>query len=540
MGLWRPQNDQDFPTLGWAVIRHAEESLIHPDGERRGLPWRWTDDQKRHILRAYQLNPDTGQRLYRRSCLIRPKKWGKGPFVAALALCEATGPVRFAGWNDAGRPIAVRVQEAKPIYGGGWTPWVQALGTSEAQTNNVWVPLMAMLPFLSETTGIAVDAGQTRVLLDNGASGRIEPVTSSATSREGQPITFGGCDETWQWVHSNGGLLLARTVRRNVSGTSGWICETTNAPAIGSGSVAEATTDAVETKKVVSVLVDWRKPSGDAPERHETEKIRAEVVHVYGDHCTDAGGWVNPDRIVEDAQDPDTPWPDALRFFMNRRSTGQGSWLPDRGYLALEELPVPEKGAMVALGFDGSQGSTEHADHTGIVGFDLVRKQLFLVRHFVPKQNADGSWSINKGDVDEAFSSAFETWNVVRAYADPPYYGDFLVAWEARWPKKVVAFNTNSTVRMAPATERLHTAITDRRIARDSSPVLAEHFANAVGYDKGNADGRKIVIGKEFPQSTRKVDLAVCGVLAFEAGNDAIAEGVLNQPPAPEYAVGGF
>lgn len=533
-----PADEDDFPTLGYDVLAWGEEYLVHPDGELAGQPWTWTDDQKRHLLDAYRLDPVSGQRVFRRSMLVRPKKWGKGPFTAALALCEATGPCRFDGWDADGQPVAVPVWEAKRLYGGGWVPLVQVCGTSEAQTTNIWAPLRRMLVRLHEC-GLAIDDGETRVVIDEGGMrGRIQPVTSSALSREGQPVTFAGADETWQWVKANGGLPLMAAIRRNVGGTSGWILETTNAPAIGSESVAEKTADGVQARGVTDVLLDWREPKGDPPDRADRDAVLREIIYVYGDHATSAGGWVVPERQLAEAMDPDTQWVDALRFYMNRRSTASGGWIPRDAWMRLDQAPAPAAGTRVTVGFDGSKGESENADHTGLVGCVVETGQLFLIRHFAPEQGSDGAWRVDPRAVSDAVEHAYETWDVWQMYADPNPYGPWLAAWEARWPGRITIFDTTKAPRMAAATERLETAVRQRAVSHDGSAVLADHVGNAVTTDRGTADNPRVVICKEFPQSTRKIDLAVCSILAYEGRTDAVADGALT--PEPTYAVGGF
>jgi hypothetical protein len=533
---WRPLDDEDFPTLGHKVIAWGEKVLVHPDGQKRGQPWTWTDEQKWHILRAYQIDPLTGQRVYRRSCFIRPKKYGKGPFSAALTWCEATGPCRFGGWTDRGRPIVLPIQEAPREFGGGWTPLVEVLGTSEDQCGNIWRPLLAMAANVATTTGIGVDAGLTRVLLDGGASGLMKPVTSGATSREGEQVTFATCDETWAWVPSNGGRRLADVIRRNVGGTNGWVLETSNAPAIGSSSVAESTVESVETLGSKDILLDWRQPSGPAPERDDVEAVRREIIYVYGKHATTSGGWVNPDRQLAEALDPGTQWSDALRFYMNRRSTAGGAWLSkDLWATCARPGRIVAAGEQIAVGFDGSKGETEHADHTVLLGCCLSDGHLFVIRHFIPVQLGDGSWAINQRDVDAAVAQTFATYDVWRMYADPPYYGPWLAAWDARYPDRVVSFDTTKAWRMAPAIEAVETSTREGLLSHSGDPALAEHVGNAVTVNRGSADQPKVVISKEFPQSLRKIDLAVGAVIAYQARNDAVADGALAPTPAGAY-----
>jgi len=527
---WVPLDDDDFPTLGWAVLEHGERYLVFPDGERAGQPWEWTDDQKRHVLQAYRLDPLTGQRVNRRTMLVRPKKWGKGPFAAALALCEATGPCRFAGWDDQGQPIAVRVWGARREFGGGWIPLVQVCGTSEAQTTNIWAPLRRMLKRLHEC-GLTIDDGQTRVLIDpDGMRGIIEPVTASALSREGQPVTFAACDETWQWVKSNQGLSLIGAIRRNAGGTSGWTLETTNAPAVGSRSVAENTAEAVQTKGVRDVHLDWPEPPGEPPDPTDRPAILAEIELAYGDHVVAKGGWVVPARQLAEALDPDTAWVDALRFYCNRRSTAAGAWLSREAWMACArpDLQVAPR-ELITVGFDGSRGASEDADHTALVGCRVSDGHLFVIRHFRPELRVDGAWSIDPIEVEQAVEHAFTTWDVWRLYGDPPYYAAWLAAWSARWHDRVVSTPTDGRLRMSEAFEALHTAVLGRQVTHDGTEAMADHVANAVVVQRGTADAPRQLIAKEFPQSTRKIDLAVTATLAYLARTHAVAEGATSR-----------
>src|ERR1035437_6285857 len=85
---------------------------------------------------------------------------------------------------------------------------------------------------------LRIDLGRTRLYLRD-RPGRLEPVTASAGSREGQRLTKVTADETWLWNPRNGGTKLIRTLRRNVAKMGGRSVETTNAPILGERSVAE-------------------------------------------------------------------------------------------------------------------------------------------------------------------------------------------------------------------------------------------------------------------------------------------------------------
>lgn len=93
---WRGPNYRgEFPTLGWVVGEWIEENCVVPDGDHAGEPYGLTDEMWTFLAHFYRLRPEArpGQRApafaYRRGQLVRPQKWGKGPFSAALICAEA-------------------------------------------------------------------------------------------------------------------------------------------------------------------------------------------------------------------------------------------------------------------------------------------------------------------------------------------------------------------------------------------------------------------------------------------------------------------
>lgn len=117
------------------------------------------------------------------------------------------------------------------------TPLVQLAAVSEDQTANAWTPLLEIL-----REGSAAPAYPGLEPLDtfvNFPRGRIEFVTSSATSREGNRPVFAVLEQTEEWRPSNGGVRLAATIRRNIGKTGGSSIESPNAFEPGADSVAE-------------------------------------------------------------------------------------------------------------------------------------------------------------------------------------------------------------------------------------------------------------------------------------------------------------
>lgn len=215
-----------IPSLGGQIGCWIQAHCAVPDGEHRGEPFRLTGEQWACLLGLYALD-DAGRFLHGRGgLLVRPAKWGKGPFSAAIIAAEAAGPVRFAGWDAAGDPV-----------GRAWpTPWIQVAAVSEEQTANVWRALVPML----QLGGIAHevdDVGLTRVNLPGG--GRVEFVTAAHRSRVGQRTTFAVLDELGFWLAANHGHELADAMLRNLAGMGGRFFGTTNAWQRDEASVAE-------------------------------------------------------------------------------------------------------------------------------------------------------------------------------------------------------------------------------------------------------------------------------------------------------------
>jgi phage terminase large subunit-like protein len=76
-----------------------------------------------------------------------------------------------------------------------------------------------------------------------------------------------------------------------------------------------------------------------------------------------------------------------------------------------------------------------------------------------------------------------------------------------------------SPQRMSPATSGFHDAVMGGTLTHDGDPRLARHISNCVL--KADTRGSRIV--KDAKSSARKIDLAVCAVMAFErarAGRD--------------------
>ncbi len=190
-------------TLGPAVVGWIEEQLVHGPGDVQGQPVRLDDEQTRFVLRAYEID-ERGKRVVRRAVYSRAKGRAKTELAAFLACAEALGPVRFAGWDEGGRPLGQPVQGA----------YIPVVATEESQADNTYAAVEFMLRHgrVSRTPGL--DVGLTRTFVPGG--GKVAAVTSRSASRDGGKETFAIFDETHLYVSEELRKLHA-TVRRNLA-----------------------------------------------------------------------------------------------------------------------------------------------------------------------------------------------------------------------------------------------------------------------------------------------------------------------------------
>ncbi len=506
---WRgPEYEGELPSLGWEILEWTTQLPSPRDHEK---PLQFTDEQAVRLVEWYTVHPATGRFVYRRGCSRRAKGNGKSPVEAAKAIAELAGPVRFAGWDASGNPVG-RPWGTK----GSPNAWVQIAAVSEDQTANTH---SVVFEFLTANEGKAadrlkIDVGISRCYLRDGErTGKLEPVTASAGSREGQPITYAVLDETFLWTPRNGGVKLARTIRRNVAKMDGRTYETTNAFEPGIGSVAEGThkSAVLGTEGIYYDAVEA--PRIDIDKATDAELIEALKV-AYGDSW-----WIDLDRIVRDVRDPDTPREDAERFFFNWNRSGEGRAIDPERWMALaRDNGRPEPGTYVGLGFDGS--ITE--DSTVLRGCTPEGYTFILGKWERPLGPAGKGWRVPRLEVDAVIREAFATYKVGRMNCDPPKWQTEIEGWIREFGEDVVIFfDTNQDRRMGPATDRWMTAIREGSHTHDNDPTTNVHVANAhkrkARAKDSEDDSRTLYVITKPDDGGGKIDAAVADILAFEA-----------------------
>lgn len=527
--------------MGWLVLDWMLEMLAAPD-RAEYEPFVPSQEQAEFIVRYYELHPGTGKRSYRRGLLSRPRGWGKSPLLAALACAEALGPVVPDGWDADGEPVGMPWERVR-------TPLVQIAAVSEDQTKNTWAPLLEMLrlgPVMDEYP--ALEPMDTFVNLPRG---RIEQVTSSATSRKGNKGVFAVLDQTEEWTKSNGGVRLAQVLRSNATKIGGTTVESPNAFIPGMGSVAE---ESAAFAKAVSegrtrgdgLLWDHREapPETDLTDR---DSLVAGLRFAYGDSSDHpdgcvlheppcAPGWSPIDHIAasfwDTSNDPQVQRSD----FLNQITHASDAWIsqPEWAGVAAVDKVVALRDEIV-LGFDGSRRRSRGVtDATALVGCRVGDGHLFTLGVWEQPDGPFGAeWQVPTMEVLATIEEAFRDYRVVGMYADPAKWESHIAALEAKHGRRLkvkasvqhpiewwmTGGRSNLIVR---ALEKFRSSVVDGELTHDGGSVLTRHVLNARRRESRSG----IQIAKEHPESPRKIDAAIAAVLAWQCRVDALAKGL--------------
>ncbi|MEV1006119.1 hypothetical protein [Streptomyces sp. NPDC049881] len=531
----------EWPTL-WVVPDWIEAHCPVPDGVRAGddmelYPWQlWC------TVNHYRVRPGAtvGQMAtafhYRRSQIVAPQKTGKGPWSAAVVLVEAVGPSVFAGWARGGE----RYRCADHGCGCGWwyeyragepmavpypTPEIQLTAASEDQVANVYRPLQSMVQRGPLSALLRVGEEFTRVA----PQGRIDVVTSSAISRLGNPIRFALQDETGLWTTANRLRRVAETQRRNAAGMGGRSMETTNAWDPSEDSVAQQTS--------ASAAQDVFRYHPQAPRSLSYgDKRSRRRIHRY---VYAGSAHVDLDAIEAEAAELMERDPaQAERFYGNRPVAGSASWLAGEKWAAKAKPRRVRPFTRIVLGFDGSD----------MDDWTAIRAETMDGHQFTPLYGPDDAptiWNpadhggqVPRGEVRAAMDQLMTRYDVVRLYADPPYWDTEVDEWvDAYGDERVIRWYTRRLVQMHAAAERLRTDV----VKRNASGGAAAFTHDGCAITQAHVENTRMaarpsglyVLKKASP--AQKIDTCMASILAHEALGDVIAAGLAERETSYYY-----
>lgn len=537
-------------SLGPAVIEWAEGRTDEPGliDYQTGDPWRFTPGQKRFLMLWYLVDED-GRFVYRSGVKRGAKGTGKDPFGAALCLIELLGPSQVADM-DGDRPIGMR-------HG---LPLVQIASNSEAQSKDMLRVANAMLGREARDY-YGIDAGETRTTVRYG--GRLELLTASEKSSEGDPATFIALNESHHMTHTSGGQRLAAVARRNVGKSPAHLqarlCEFTNAHQPGMDSVAEDSYAAWQHQVSPGytgkrdILYDSVEADPNLDMFKHEDRVRA-LRQAYSD-----APWADIERLEAEMIDKRTTVADSIRFYLNGLAVAEDAWVDPRKFDALaDKTKAVMPGDAIALFLDCSKSE----DATGLVGCRISDGHVFVLGVWQrPKAGRDVGWTVPRHEVDAKVREAFERYRVDWFGVDPSparddsdeslYWGELIDAWHRDFKKKVrvwaspgaveghsVKFDMRLSSKGGARRNELFTeeamrtqhAIDneDKPFTHDGHPALRMHTHNA--RQRPNQWG--FSLGKKSRDSKDLIDLAVCMVGARLGRRIVLNSGKARQRPA--------
>lgn len=513
-----------WPTLGPQVCDFIEAYLVFGPGDLRGQPARLDPEKRALIYRAYEVypadHPKAGRRRFKRVGISKRKGTAKTEFAAWIAAVELhpDGPVRCDGFDADGNPVGIGVVD----------PYIPMVAYTEEQSEDL---AYGALRIILENSKIAddFDIGLERILRKNG-DGKAVPLASSPDARDGARTTFQHFDETHRFTLAHlreaHKAMLQNIPKRKQA--DGWSLETTTAPAPGSGSTAEATMEYAKAihdgRRKDSDLFFFHRQAADGHDLTTPAGARAAVLEASGPDAE----WSDIDSIVAQFVDPTIDLAYLERVWCNRlvRSSDKAFDVVVWRTRAVPEKSAIPAGALVALGFDGSR----HLDSTAIVATEISTGFQQVVALWERPVGAAGEkWEVPVAEVKAAMKAAFECWKVWKVYADPPYWETVVDEWAGEFgEERVVKWLTRLWHKMADACRAFSNAIVAGEISHAGDERYTRHVGNAyrMVLHHRQEDGQAVwVIQKERSDSPNKIDVAVAGVLSWQARRDALAEG---------------
>ena len=432
-------------SLGPAVIDWAEGRGDGPGltDYQTGKQWAYTAGQKRFLILWYAYDPETGEFIFRRGAKRGAKGTGKDPMGASVCDAELVGPTQLF-WD----PFKQRWFGAP--HG---MPLVQIASNSEAQSKDV-LRIANGLFSRDARAYYDLDCGETRTVI-RGTGGRLEVLTASEATAEGDPATFIFLNETHHMTQSSGGHRVAKVARRNVgkspSALQARTLDGTNAHAQGMDSIAERTFSAWQTQVArPDLVVDILYDSIEAPpttDIFDPESLREGLRAAYAD-----APWADLRRLYKEVLDPETTPADSIRYYLNGLAAAEDAWIDPMKFDALARRFDIEPKSQITMFLDCSKSG----DATALVACRLSDGHVFILGCWERPRGARGEgWLAPREDVDGVVRNAFEVYRVEWFGVDPSpakddetealYWMPLIDGWHRDFHKKLKVWATSGT-----------------------------------------------------------------------------------------------
>ena len=192
------------------------------------------------------------------------------------------------------------------------------------------------------------------------------------------------------------------------------------------------------------------------------------------------------------------------RYRLGQWVTVEDAWLPDGAWAACGRAGHIPDGAEVVIALDGSFSR----DCTALVVATVTDRPHVHLYALWEAPEGSRDWRVPVVAVEDAIRAACARWRVLEVTADPYRWQRSLEVLDA--DNIPVSEFFQNAARMGPATARTYQLIVDQVLTHDGDQRLARHVANAIL----KADSRGARLSKEHKDSPRRIDAAVCVVMA--------------------------
>lgn len=518
--LMVPKDETVYPTLGPQVCAWIEEYLVFGPGDLRGQPVVLDKEKRALIYRFYEVypkdHPNAFRRRFKRVGISLVKGSAKTELAAWIAAAELhpEAPVRCDGLDAHGNLVGFGVTD----------PYIPMVAYTEEQSDELaYYALKTILEYSPLVDDF--DIGIERIMRVDG-DGKAVSLASSPDSRDGALTTFQVCDETHHWTTQRlidaHKTMLANLAKRKMADP--WSLETTTAFYPGEGSVAEKTMEyarKINDGKIKDVhLFFFHRYASDTHDLETREGVRAAVIEA----CGPTAAWRDLDAICDQFEDPTTEKPYLKRVWLNQLVQGSEKAFDFQKWEGLKSDYKPHLGDSITLGFDGAR----FRDSVGLVATHLKTGFQWMLGVWEKPEN-DTDWEAPQDEIDIQVNGAFTMFNVIRMYCDPQFWESHVAEWAGKYgEKKVIAWHTNRMNQMVYAIRGFNNSILAKELTHDGNPDYSRHIGNAVRKKVNIVDdhGEPFwLIFKERADSPKKIDLAMAGILSWQARCDALKTG---------------
>lgn len=447
------------------VIRFYERALRHAKGRWAGRPFILEDWQKNEILiPLFGTTASDGRRWYREALIGVARKNGKSELAAGLALFFLT-----VGGEPGGE--------------------VYSLAGSRDQARIVYNVAKAMV---EGSPLLAKECRTFRSVIEHPASGSIYRVLAAdARLAHGYNPVAAIVDELH--VHKNGDLYEAM---KSAGGAR-------EEPMLVSITTAGADEDSICRRLYLDGL------AGKDPRllfRWWEAPKTADLSDRSGWRAANPASWITDEFLEGQLQSAGLHESSFRRLHLNQWTEALQAWFPMGAFEARAVDRRLEPFEEVVLGFDGSFAG----DSTALVAATLD-DHLEVLGLWEKPEHAGDDWRVNIADVEDAIRKAATNYTVIEVAADPFRWQRSMQALAAEGIP-VVEYPTTAPARMVPATAKFYDAVMSSTLTHEGHPRLCAHVAHCVL--KTDHLGPRIT--KDYKSSSRKIDLAVAAVAAYD------------------------